>query len=216
MFDESTARYLARVHIPEPLVARIGRVAASIALLAMLPAALDAQRRPGVGMGFYTYTGLLTADVEGGSVSTTSGYAEAPTFAISAHVTAPLVKFRKSAWIVGVRGTPLSLGNGNACLVLPGESGCQSRRFEERVGLLTGGAFDIRETMLRVMAGPTLYDVEDTGARIGTTLRVDFSAPRLRGPTPTLFLTRTFLGNQRGEALGLTTLGAGFRWVRKR
>ncbi|MBL0172002.1 MAG: hypothetical protein IPP90_15020 [Gemmatimonadaceae bacterium] len=37
------------------------------------------------------------------------------------------------------------------------------------------------------MVGPTLYQVEGQGARIGTTVRVDFASPRLHGPTPTLF-----------------------------
>jgi len=66
------------------------------------------------------------------------------------------------------------------------------------------------------MVGPSLHQVEQEGARIGTTVRADFASPRLRGSTPVLFLSRTFLGSQRGEAVGLTTLGLGFRWIRKR
>ena len=81
---------------------------------------------------------------------------------------------------------------------------------------MAGGAFDIRSTVLRAMVGPALYNVEGQGARLGTAVRIDFASPRLRGRTPTLFFTRTFLGSQRGEQLAISTLGAGFRWIRKR
>ena len=121
----------------------------------------------------------------------------------------------KRAWIAGVRANAIAFGNGRSCIVTPGTSSCQSPRFEERGALLAGGAFDIRATILRAMVGPALYSVERQGTRVGTSLRVDFAAPRLSGPTPTLFFTRTFLGSQRGEAVGMSTLGAGFRWVRK-
>ena len=122
----------------------------------------------------------------------------------------------QSAWIVGARGSIFALGNKDRCVVTPFAAGCQSRKYTERVTLLTGGAFDIRSTVLRVMAGPALYQLEDGGSRIGTVLRLDYAGPRLNGPTPTLFVTRTFLGSQGGEAVGITTLGAGFRWMRKK
>jgi hypothetical protein len=176
---------------------------------------VEAQRRPGVGMGFFTTTALLTGDVEAGSVNSTTVYAEAPSFAGSVLVTGPLAKGRYRAWIVGARATVLSLGHDGGCYVELPLQGCQNRRFTERVAVLTGGAFDIRSTILRVMAGPALYQVESSGARVGTQLRLDLAAPRLRGPTPTLFVTRSFLGSQRGSAVGITTLGAGLRWVRK-
>jgi hypothetical protein len=177
---------------------------------------VEAQRRPGVGMGFYTTTGLLTADVEAGSVSSSTVYAEAPSFAASVLVTGPLVKSRYRAWIVGARGTVLSFGHDNGCYIEPPQPGCQNLRFTERVAVLTGGAFDIRSTLVRVMAGPALYQVENSGARVGTQVRLDFAAPRLRGTMPTLFVTRAFLGSQRGSSVGITTLGAGLRWVRKK
>ena len=110
----------------------------------------------------------------------------------------------------------LSLGNSDQCIVEFGTSGCQDRRFTERAALLTGGAFDIRSTLLRAMVGPALYDVQGSGLRVGTQIRLDYAAPRLHGPTPTLFFTRSMLGSQRGRAVGLSTLGAGFRWVRRR
>lgn len=166
-------------------------------------------------MGFYTTTGLVTADVEAGSVTSSSASALGPSFAISGVVTAPLRRQSKRAWIAGIRATPLSIGNRRRCVV-DDAAGCRNRRFEELGALLTGGAFDVRATVLRVMAGAAVYNVKDDGARIGTTVRVDFSAPQLRGSSPTLFLSRTFLGSQRGEGVGLTTLGAGFRWVRKK
>lgn len=184
---------------------------------ALVPRAnMEAQRRPGVGMGFYTTTGLLSADVEVGSVNATTSLAEVPTVAASLLVTAPLARQRKSAWIAGARVTPIGLGNGDSCYVTPGVIGCQDLRFTERGALLTGGAFDVRSTVLRVMAGTTLYSVQNSGTRLGTTLRVDYGAPRLRGATPTLFLSRTFMGSQRGETLGITTFGAALRWVRKK
>lgn len=176
----------------------------------------DAQRRPGVGMGFYTSTGLVTADVEAGSVTSTTVLAEAPSFAASFLVTGPVAKLRKSAWIVGLRVTPLSFGNNDNCVRDSPTSACQNRRFNDRISLITGGAFDIRSTILRVVAGPVLYSVEGQGTRIGTQVRLDFASPRLSGPTPTLFVTRSMLGSQGGRAVGITTLGAGLRWVRKK
>jgi hypothetical protein len=167
-------------------------------------------------MGFYTTTGLLTADVEAGSVSSSTVYAEAPSFAASVLVTGPLVKGRKHAWIAGARGTALSFGHNDGCYIETGRQGCQNLRFTERVAVLAGGAFDIRYTVVRAMVGPVLYQVENSGARVGTQLHLDFVAPRLRGPSPTLFVTRAFLGSQRGSAVGITTLGAGLRWVRKK
>lgn len=191
------------------------RLLAAVALLIAVGTALPAQRRPGVGMGFYTTTGLLTGDIEGGSVTSSASVALAPTFALSGLVTASFRARRKHAWIGGLRVTALSLGNRRSCIV-EGGPGCRSRRFEERGALLTGGAFDVRAAVLRAMVGPSLYDVAGQGARLGTAVRVDFSAPQLRGSSPTLFVTRTFLGSERGEPVGMTTLGAGFRWVRKR
>ena len=167
-------------------------------------------------MGFYTTTGLLTADVEAGSVTSSSATARAPSFALSMLVTTGVKRGPKRAWILGARANAIAFGNGRTCIVIAGTNSCQSPRFEERGALLTGGAFDIRSTLLRAMVGPALYSVERQGTRLGTSLRVDFAAPRLSGPTPTLFFTRTFLGSQRGEAVGISTVGAGFRWVRKR
>lgn len=187
-----------------------------VALAVTLPELLTAQRRPGVGNGFYTTTGLLSGDVEAGSVSSSTAIAEAPTVAMSVLLTAPLQRLSKRAWIVGVRANVIGLGNNDNCYVIPGTDGCQNARFVERGALLAGSAFDIRSTILRAMIGPALYDVEGQGARVGTAIRIDFAAPRLHGPTPTIFFTRTFLGSQRGEAVGLSTLGAGLRWVRKR
>lgn len=192
-------------------------VVLAAALLALVPPAtfLEAQRRPGVGMGFYTYTGLFSVEVEGGSVVSSTAYVEAPTFAVSGFGTAPLWRGRKRAWLLGARVTPLSVGN-SVCYVRPGSTGCQDVRHEERVALLTGAAFDIRSTLLRAFVGPALVDAEGRGARLGTLLRIDYTAPRQGSSFPTLFLTRTFLGSERGATAGLTTLGAGFRWVRKR
>lgn len=203
------------MHVRQSISALSALTAAAILSLAIPQHHAEAQRRPGVPMGFYTTTGLLTLEVEGGSVTSTTELTESPKFALSALVTGPVIKRAKRAWIAGVRGTALSLGNANRCNGSGGTSVCQSRRFTERVALLTGGAFDIRSTLLRVMAGPVVYGVEDSGMRVGTQLRVDYSAPRLSGPSPTLFLTRSFLGSQRGQAVGITTLGAGLRWVRK-
>lgn len=194
----------------------ISSASLSVALAVALPTLLAAQRRPGLAMGFYTTTGLLTGDVEAGSVSSSTALAEAPTFAVSLLLTAPLKRLPKRAWIVGARAGALNLGNNGSCFITPGSGVCQNIRFEERAALLAGGAFDIRSAVLRAMVGPALYNVEGQGARLGTAVRIDFAAPRLRGRTPTLFFTRTFLGSQRGEQLAISTLGAGFRWIRKR
>lgn len=198
------------------LAAWVGRVAILLAATLAIPALLTAQRRPGVFTGFYSTTGLLTGDLEAGSVTSSTSLAEVPTVALSLLVTAPIKRAPKRAWIAGLRATPLGLGNGDSCVVALGVNGCLNRRFEERVTLLTGGAFDIRSTILRAMVGPGLYSVEGQGTRIGPVLRVDYASPRLRGPTPTLFFTRSFLGSQGGESVGISTLGASLRWVRKR
>ncbi len=190
--------------------------ALAVLLLAVPPQGADAQRRPGQNFGFYTTTGLLTGEIEAGSVNSTTEFAEAPSVAVSGVLTTRLVQRRKSAWIAGVRGTVLSLGNSDQCIVEVGTPGCQDRRFTERAALLTGGAFDIRSTILRAMVGPALYDVQGSGLRVGTQIRLDYAAPRLNGPTPTLFLTRSMLGSQRGRAVGISTFGAGLRWVRRR
>ena len=191
-------------------------VALSVALSVAVPALLSAQRRPGVAMGFYTTTGLLTGEVEGGSVTSSTALASSPTFEASFLLTAPLKKLPKRAWIAGVRGRALALGDNDYCSVRPEPGGCRIRRFDERAALLAGGAFDIRSTVLRALVGPALFRVEEQGTRIGTQLRLDFASPRLRGPTPTLFYSGTFLGSQRGESVVISTIGAGFRWVRKK
>jgi hypothetical protein len=179
------------------------------------PAALAAQRRPGVNMGFYTTTDLPTLDVEFGSVVTSSGQANAPRLTVSAVVIQPLKRGNKRAMIAGLRATPLSAFGSIPCVRRLGVPGCQSSRFDERIGLLVGGAFDVRSTILRGMVGPTWYNIGGQGARFATTVRLDWASPRLRGPTPTAFLTRTFMGSVRGEGTALTSAGIGFRWVRK-
>lgn len=177
---------------------------------------LEAQRRPGVGMGFYTFTGLLSAEVEGGSVVSSAALAEAPTIAISGMGTVPLLRGRKKAWIASARATPLNLGNRGTCVVTPETVGCQDVRYEERASVMTGAAFDIRSALLRGMVGAAMVSVEGRGARYGPIVRIDFTAPRQGASSPTLFLTRTFLGRERTESMGLTTVGAGFRWSRKK
>ena len=108
----------------------------AVALCLMLPASLSAQRRPGVGMGFYTYTGLLSGEVEGGSVVASTSLIEAPWVALSAVGTVPLLRKPKKAWIAAVRVTPLNLGNRGSCYVTPESSGCQdsSCRFPAFTG----------------------------------------------------------------------------------
>jgi hypothetical protein len=190
--------------------------AVSVALTVAVPALVSAQRRPGVGMGFYTTTGLITGEVEGGSVTSSTALASSPSFEASFLLTAPLRKMPKRAWIAGVRARALALGDNDYCSVRPEPGGCQIRRFDERAAFLAGGAFDIRSTVLRALVGPALFRVEQEGTRFGTQVRLDFASPRLSGPTPTLFYTGTFLGSQRGESVVISTIGAGFRWVRKR
>ena len=190
--------------------------AVSVALTFAVPNAVAAQRRPGVARGVYTTTGLVTGEVEGGSVTSSTGLASAATFEASFLLTAPLKKMPKRAWIAGVRARALALGDNDYCSVRPEPGGCRIRRFDERAALLAGGAFDIRSTMLRALVGPALFRVEEQRTRIGTQIRLDFAAPRLRGPTPTLFYSGTFLGSQRGESVVISTIGAGFRWVRKK
>ena len=188
----------------------------SVALSLATPSLLSAQRRPGVAMGFYTTTGRVTGEVEGGSVTSSTALASSPTFEASFLLTAPLKKLPKRAWIVGVRARAFALGDNDYCSVRPEPGGCRIRRFDERAALLAGGAFDIRSTVLRAFVGPALFKVEEQGTRVGTQVRLDFASPRLRGPTPTLFYSGTFLGSQRGESVVISTIGAGFRWVRKR
>lgn len=166
-------------------------------------------------MGFYTTTDLPTLDVEVANVGTSSGQANSPLLTVSAVVTKPLKRGNKRALIAGLRATPLSAFNSVPCVRRIGSTTCQNTRFDERIGLLVGGAFDVRSTILRPMLGPTWYNVGGQGARFATTVRLDFAAPRLRGPTPTGFITRTFLGSVRGEGTALTSAGVGFRWVRK-
>jgi hypothetical protein len=203
--------------MPVRIRAVVNRAATLALLLAVaVPTALHAQRRPGVGMGFYTYTGLLTGDVEIGSMTSSTALAEVPTVGVSVLVAAPIKKAAKRAWIAGLRANAFGVGNGGSCYVTPDITGCQDRRFTERGALMTGGAFDIRSTVLRAMVGPALYSVQGQGTRLGTALRLDYGSPRQRGATPTLFFTRTYLGSERGEALAISTLGASFRWVRKR
>jgi hypothetical protein len=191
------------------------RLAALTALLIAPAVRAEAQRRPGVGMGFYTTTGLLTFDLEVGSLNSSTDFAEVPSFSIAGLLVAPVKRAAKRAWIAGARAEMFAYGNNDPCFVPVRGTGCQNVRFRERAMLLTGGAFDIRSSVLRVMVGPALYTVAGSGARIGPSLRLDYGAPRLRGSTPTIFVARTFLGSQRGEAVGVTALGVGFRWVRK-
>lgn len=194
----------------------ISTAAVFMALAVTSPTRVAAQRRPGVGMGFYTTTGLVTGEVEGGSITSNTSLASTPSFGVSMLLTAPLKRSPKRAWIAGVRARGFGLGGSNYCAVRPEPGGCSIRRFDERGALLAGGAFDIRSTVLRAMVGPSLYQVKEQGARVGTQVRLDFAAPRLRGATPTLFYTATLLGSQRGESVVIGTLGAGLRWVRKR
>ncbi|WP_373061618.1 hypothetical protein [Gemmatimonas sp.] len=204
------------MHFRRPMVAFAACTALAVLSLAVPQRRADAQRQPGQNFGFYTTTGLRTFDLEGGSVNSTSEFAEAPSVAVSGLLTTRLVQRRKSAWIVGVRGTVLSLGNSDRCVDESATPGCQDRRFTERVSFLTGGAVDIRSTILRAMVGPALYSVQGSGLRVGTQLRIDYAAPRLNGLTPTLFFSSSLLGNQRGRAANISTLGVGFRWVRRR
>ena len=183
----------------------------TVVLSLLVPSLLTAQRRPGVGMGFYTYTGLVSGEVEGGSVIATTSLIEAPWVALSAVGTVPLLRQRGKAWIAAARVTPLSLGNRGSCYVTPETTGCQDTRFEERGALLTGGAFDIRSTLLRVMVGPAYVGMEKKGGRLGTMLRLDYTSPRQGGASPALFFSRTFLGSEQGETAALTTLGVSYR-----
>lgn len=189
--------------------------ALSLAALVVPLQPASAQRRPGVSTNFYTTTGLLTADLDAGSLRSSTPRAETPGFTVSLLVTAPLVKRTKRAYIAGARVPVLLLGNNGDCYTTGLSRECQNRRFTERVTLFAGGAFDIRSTVLRVLAGPAVYQVEGSGVRIGTGILIDLAAPRLRGPTPTLFFSRTYLGSQGGDAVGISSVGAGFRWVRK-
>jgi hypothetical protein len=176
-----------------------------------LSVAADAQRGP--GRRFITTTDRRTFEVEGGSVTSTTTLAEAPSFALSALATAPLAKWPTRAWIVGARTSALNLGNTGGCVLVPPDRTCQNLRFVERFTLLTGGAFDVRTVMIRAMAGPSVYHVEQQGARVGTQLRIDFVTPRISGATPAIFLTRTFLGSQKGRDAQMTSLGASIRFM---
>ncbi|HYW32957.1 MAG TPA: hypothetical protein VE869_15765 [Gemmatimonas sp.] len=204
------------MHFRHSLTAIAAFAALALLALSVPQHGADAQRRPGQNFGFYTTTGLVTGDVEAGSVNSSNEFAEVPSFALSGLLTTKVLQGRKSAWIAGVRGTVLSLGNTRQCIVDFSSQECLDVRFTERASLLTGGAFDIRSTILRAMVGPVLYDVEGSGMRVGTQIRLDYAAPRRNGPTPTLFLTRSMLGSQRGRSVGISTFGAGLRWVRRR
>ncbi len=212
--NEGVSRWGALKHRTHHLAAAVAALLCLMQAVAS-PSLLTAQRRPGVNMGFYTTTDLVTGDIEGGTIASSTPEVRAPRLTASLLVTRPLKRLNKKAWIAGVRVTPLAFGNTVPCVRAAGEAGCQNGRFNERVGLLGGGAFDIRSTILRAMVGPTLYQVEGQGARLGATVRVDFASPRLHNPTPTLFFTRTYVGSH-GEVAGLSSLGAGFRWVRKK
>ena len=196
---------------------KLGRISCvmSLGLLPGVSTPADAQRRPGMNMGFYTTTDLRSGDIEAGSVTATTGLSESPTLSASALLTTALRRQPKRAWILGLRTTLVEFGRRRDCLQDFRTGECLSRRYAERASVVAGGAFDIRSTILRVVVGPVLYSVEDKGARIGAQIRVDFASPRLRGPTPTLFISRSVLGSERGRAVGTTTLGAGLRWVRK-
>jgi hypothetical protein len=188
----------------------------TLTIAALTLSALVAPSRPAAAQRpFYTTTGLLTADVEAGSLRSSSPRARAPEFAVSVLVTAPLLKRTKRAWIGGVHAPVLWLGNGGECDASGPARACRNPRFVERATLYTGGAFDIRSTIFRVLVGPALYNVERSGARVGSALHLDFAAPQLRGATPTLYFSRSFLGNEGGEGVGISSVGAGFRWVRK-
>ncbi len=204
LFRLPTASFFAT--LPAALLAGVVMLTSSSAL---------AQRRPGVGMGFYTYTGLVAADIEVGQVNGTTGFAEGPTVTLSGIVAAPLMKLRKKALIIAARGTAISYGNSDGCYVIPPSPECQQRRFTERLTLLPGMAWDIRESLVRVMAGPALYSVEREGSRIGTQIRVDYARPRQGSRMPVLFLSRSFLGSQRGRSAGFTTIGIGIRTAKK-
>ena len=193
------------------IITRMRTIAIILSLSALvMPLQRAAAQRP-----FYTTTGLLTLDVGAGSLRSNASRAEAPSFAVSLMATAPLVKRTKRAWIGGVRAPVLWFGNDDGCDATSASRACRNRRFTERATLFAGGAFDIRSTIFRVLVGPALYNVEGSGARVGSALHIDFGAPRLRGPTPILYFTRSFLGSEGGEAVGISSVGAGFRWVRK-
>jgi len=206
--------------MPLPSVGRLRRlavrpVAVCLLLTAVVSCTLSAQRRPGVNMGFYTTTDLVTADVEAATVYSSTGQLRGPQFVGALLVTAPLKRQSKRAWIVGGRATPLALGSTSPCFRPPGVTECPNGRVIERLSVMAGGAFDIRSAIFRAMLGPTMHEVEGRGVRFGTTLRMDFASPRLVGPTPTVFFSRTFLGSQSGRGAALTSVGLGFRWVRK-
>ncbi|MCA0374427.1 MAG: hypothetical protein LCH84_02085 [Gemmatimonadetes bacterium] len=185
------------------------------ALLLAAPQRADAQFRRDSPMGFYTTTARPTLDIEVGGVTSSTVLTESPSFAAGALFTLPVVKLRKKAIIAGVRGTALELGRPRDCLNNFENGECRSRRYAERASVLVGGAFDIRSTILRVMVGPVLQDVEGTGARIGTQVRADYATPRLRGMTPTLFVSRSMMGSEQGRGVGITALGIGFRKIWK-
>jgi hypothetical protein len=193
---------------------RLAVVAAAAALFA--PSLASAQRRPGVGMGFYTYTGLVTGEVEIGQVSGTTAYAEGPKVTLSGMFTMPLAKLRKKAIILGLRGTAVSYGNSDGCYIVAPSTECRNRRFTERVTLLPGMSFDIRTVLVRFMAGPTLYSVEKEGSRVGTQVRMDFTRPGIGSTMPTAFVSRSFMGSQFGREAGFTTLGIGLRKANKK
>lgn len=188
---------------------------AAIAFTVTAPHRADAQFRRDSPMGFYTTTGRPALDIEFGGVTSSTVLTESPKFAAGALFAFPLAKLRKKAIIAGVRGTAIELGRPRDCLLSFENGVCTSRRYAERVSGLVGGAFDIRSTVFRAMAGPVLYSVEGTGARIGTQLRGDLATPELRGLTSVIFLSRSMMGSENGRGVGITTLGIGFRKIWK-
>lgn len=214
------AEYLPLMTMPlssvEYLCRRVAHpVAVCLLLTAAVSSSLSAQRRPGVNMGFYTTTDLVTADVEATTVYSSTGQLRAPQFVGALLVSAPLKRQTRRAWIAGARATPLAVRSTSPCFRTPGVTECPNGRVIERLSVMAGGAFDIRSTILRAMVGPTLHQVEGKRVRFGTTLRLDFASPRLVAPTPTVFFSRTYLGSQNGRGAALTSVGIGFRWVRK-
>jgi hypothetical protein len=165
------------------------------------------------GRRFITTTDRKSLDIEGGSVTSTTSLAEAPTVALSLVASAPIVKRPTAAWVVAARTSFFNPGNTHGGVLLLPDRSCQQSRFIDRATALMGGAFDIPSHMLRALAGPTLYQVEGQSARIGTQLRVDVVNPRVRGPFGSIFFTRSFLGSQKGRGAQLTTLGVGLRFM---
>jgi hypothetical protein len=188
---------------------------AAVALGVAAPQRADAQFRRDSPMGFYTTTGRPALDIEFAGVTSSTVLTESPKFAAGALFTYPLAKMRKKALIAGVRGTAIELGRPRDCLLSFQNGVCTSRQYAERVAGLVGGAFDIRSTIFRVMAGPVLYSVEGTGSRIGTQLRGDLATPTIGGSTSSIFIARSMMGSENGRGVAVTALGIGFRKIWK-